>query len=85
MCGRFDLHIPRELLETIFGVSFLHDIQPHYNIAPSQQIVIVRTDQEGNRQLAFLKWGLIPSWAKDPHIGSRMINARSETVDMKLA
>lgn len=85
MCGRFDLHIPRELLERIFGAPFLHDIQPHYNIAPSQQIVVVRTDQEGNRQFAFLKWGLIPYWTKDPSIGSKMINARSETVDVKPA
>lgn len=85
MCGRFDLHIPIEFLERIFGVSILQDIQPHYNIAPSQQVVVIRTTPEGNRQFAFLKWGLIPSWAKDPSIGSRMINARSETVDVKPA
>lgn len=85
MCGRFDLHIQKEFLEKIFGASILQDIQPHYNIAPSQQVAVIHTIPEGNRQIAFLKWGLIPSWAKDPSIGSRMINARSETVDVKPA
>jgi len=85
MCGRFDLHIPKELLERIFGVSIFQDIPPHYNIAPSQQVVVIRITPDGNQQVAFLKWGLIPSWAKDPSIGSKMINARSETVDVKPA
>lgn len=85
MCGRFDLHIPKELLERILGVTFLHDIQPRYNIAPSQQVAVIRSSPEGIRHIDYLRWGLIPSWAKDPSIGSRMINARSETVDVKPA
>lgn len=85
MCGRFDLHLPRELLEEIFGISISRDIMPRYNIAPTQEIAVVRINPDRKRQLDFLKWGLIPSWAKDPSIGSRMINARSETVHEKPA
>lgn len=85
MCGRFDLHLPRELLEEIFGISISRDIMPRYNIAPTQEIAVVRTNPEHKRQLDFLKWGLIPSWAKDPSIGSKMINVRSETVHEKPA
>lgn len=83
MCGRFDLHLPRELLEEIFGISISYEIRRRYNIAPTQEIAAVRTNLDRERQLDFLKWGLIPSWAKDPSIGSRMINARSETVHEK--
>lgn len=85
MCGRFDLHLPIEFLSDVFGISFSPDLQPHYNIAPSQQILVIRTTEDGSRHFAFLRWGLIPSWTKDPSIGSRMINARSETVDVKPA
>ncbi|MHC1698834.1 MAG: SOS response-associated peptidase [Geobacteraceae bacterium] len=85
MCGRFDLHLPIESLSTIFGVPILHDLHPRFNIAPTQQVLVVRTTEDGTRHFAFLKWGLIPSWSKDPSIGSRMINARSETVDVKPA
>jgi putative SOS response-associated peptidase YedK len=85
MCGRYDLHLPRELIADIFGITIVQDIQPRYNIAPTQQVVVIRTYPDGTRHLDLLKWGLIPSWAKDPSIGSRMINARSETVDIKPA
>ena len=85
MCGRFDLHLPRELIEEIFGISIPRNIMPRYNIAPTQEIAVVRMSPDRTRQLDFLKWGLIPSWAKDPSIGSRMINARSETVHEKPA
>lgn len=85
MCGRFDLHLPKELLAEILGISILKDIQPRYNIAPTQQVAVIRTYPDGTRHLDLLKWGLIPSWAKDPSIGSKMINARSETVHEKPA
>jgi putative SOS response-associated peptidase YedK len=85
MCGRFDLHLPREAIAGIFGITIVQDIQPRYNIAPTQQVVVIRTYPDATRHLDLLKWGLIPSWAKDPSIGSRMINARSETVDVKPA
>lgn len=63
----------------------MRDIQPRYNIAPTQQVAAIRAYPDGTLHLDHLKWGLIPSWAKDPSIGSRMINARSETVAEKPA
>lgn len=83
MCGRFDLHLPKELLEEIFGISITLDLRPRYNISPTQEIAVIRTNPDRIRQLDLLRWGLIPPWAKDPVIGSRMINARSETVHEK--
>ncbi len=85
MCGRFTLHLPIEILEQIFESLIIRDIQPRYNIAPTQQVAAVRAYPDGTVHLEHLKWGLIPSWAKDPSIGSRMINARSETVAEKPA
>ncbi len=83
MCGRFDLHLPIEFLADYFGAPVLQDLQPHFNIAPTQQVLVIRTNQDGSRHFAFLKWGLIPSRAKDLSIGAKLINARSETVDVK--
>ncbi len=54
-----------------------------YNVAPSQDILVIRQSESGERTAAPLKWGLIPHWAKDPTIGNRMINARGETVAEK--
>jgi len=85
MCGRFTLEISSETLKVIFGVSPLENIPPRYNIAPTQLVLVLRNDLDNNRQLSYLKWGLIPYWAKDAAIGNHMINARSETVDQKLA
>lgn len=59
-------------------------LKPRYNIAPSQEIPIIRAhSDQGQRALAMLKWGLIPFWAKDPKLGSRLINARGETASTK--
>ena len=88
MCGRFTLRTPASVLIQQFGLppddGFFGPWLPRYNIAPTQDILAVRRtpDQDG-RQAAMLRWGLIPSWAKDPAIGNRMINARSETVASK--
>jgi putative SOS response-associated peptidase YedK len=83
MCGRFTLQITKEMLAEIFGNLVIQDFKPRYNIAPTQQVAVVRISTDGSRHLDLLKWGLIPSWSKDPSIGSKMINARSETVDTK--
>ena len=85
MCGRFTLQIPAELLAELFGLSEPPDLPARYNIAPTQQVAVIRQRDGGGNRLDFLKWGLIPSWAKDPSIGSRMINARSETLEEKPA
>ncbi|MDX1414207.1 MAG: SOS response-associated peptidase [Candidatus Promineifilaceae bacterium] len=84
MCGRFSLFASGELISQQFGVSVDHDLEPRYNIAPTQPVAAVRQTADGQgREFTYLQWGLIPSWAKDPKIGSRMINARSETVTEK--
>lgn len=80
MCGRFTLQIPPELLAKIFGLQEIPVFPARYNIAPTQQVAIIRETGAGRNQFSFMRWGLIPSWEKDPHIGNRMINARSETV-----
>jgi putative SOS response-associated peptidase YedK len=85
MCGRFTLQIPAELLAELFGLPDPSEVPARYNIAPTQQVAVIREREGGGNRLDFLKWGLIPSWAKDPSIGSRMINARSETLEEKPA
>jgi len=84
MCGRFTLFEADKILSKEFGVSGVPPLSPRYNIAPSQAIAAVRTPHTGaGRELALLRWGLIPSWSKDPAIGNRLINARAETVQEK--
>ena len=82
MCGRFTLTADvNSLQETFPWVNIPPEITPRYNIAPTQPVAVVPND--GKNRLDFYNWGLIPSWAKDPSIGSRMINARSETLAEK--
>lgn len=85
MCGRFTLTKPFENLQRVLGALDLPDAPPprRYNIAPSQPIAIVLRDPKP--RLTFAEWGLIPHWARDPSIGSRLINARAETVSSKPA
>jgi len=80
MCGRYALTKPSEIAERI-SVSMQLELPARFNIAPTQLAPVV--DQPGH--LALMPWGLIPSWAKEPNIGSRMINARAETVAQKPA
>ena len=84
MCGRFTLFEPDKVLAREFGVSGIPLLSPRYNIAPSQPVAAVRAAPAGTgRELALLRWGLIPSWSKDPAIGNRLINARAETASQK--
>lgn len=84
MCGRFTLTVdPGQLHETFQWLDIQGDFIPRYNIAPSQPVAVVPND--GKHKLDFYIWGLIPSWAKDINIGSRMINARAETLTEKPA
>jgi putative SOS response-associated peptidase YedK len=84
MCGRYSLSATPETIAEIFGVQHVTDIEPRFNIAPTQLVPIVRRETgSSDRRIELLKWGLIPSWADDPAIGSRMINARAETVGEK--
>lgn len=78
MCGRFVLAFEAGLLAEFFGLSEAPLVSPRYNIAPSQDVKGIRVE-EGKRRLVLLHWGLIPSWAVDPKIGFRTLNARAET------
>ena len=85
MCGRFAFYSPAEAAVALFGVSAAPELQPRYNIAPTQDIAAIRNNADGEREFVMLRWGLVPFWAKDPSIGNRMINARAETVAEKPA
>ncbi|MBI5576468.1 MAG: SOS response-associated peptidase [Deltaproteobacteria bacterium] len=86
MCGRFTLFEADSILSREFGADISASPTPRYNIAPSQQVLAVRVSPgTEKREFAWLRWGLIPRWAKDPSIGNRMINARAETVAGKPA
>ena len=85
MCGRFAFFAPPEAIAEYFGVLNATELEPRYNVAPTQDVAIVRADADGERRLSMARWGLVPYWAKDPTIGNRMINARAETVDRKPA
>lgn len=92
MCGRFTRSNDyfsqradqRSFLDEL-GVSWSEPLPASYNIAPTQQIAAVRDNQQDGRELAMLRWGLVPAWANDLAIGNRMINARAETVAEKPA
>jgi putative SOS response-associated peptidase YedK len=81
MCGRYRLSRRKQLIEEYFGTApWDEDWNPRYNIAPTQPVpVIGQHPKEPIRELSLMRWGLIPSWAKDPSVAARMINARSET------
>jgi putative SOS response-associated peptidase YedK len=86
MCGRFTLTDPDQDLAVQFNLPEIPDLKPRYNIAPTQPVAAVRVPAEGAaRELVMLHWGLVPFWAKDPAMGARMINARSETAGEKPA
>ncbi len=81
MCGRFTLSTPAQTLQQIFDLNETPNLSPRYNIAPSEAIATVRLPEaHAVRRLDRLRWGLVPPWAKEPGVGARMINARSETV-----
>lgn len=83
MCGRFALkEYPKNLAEH-FSLSGDVEFAPSWNIAPSTRICSITADQSEARHLSLMKWGLIPSWAKDATIGSKLNNARGETVHEK--
>jgi putative SOS response-associated peptidase YedK len=83
MCGRFTLRTPQAVLVEQFRLKSIPPLQPRYNIAPTQQIGVVREREPAQRDFAWMHWGLVPFWAKDPSIGNRMINARADTAAEK--
>jgi putative SOS response-associated peptidase YedK len=87
VCGRYRLSRRKQVVEEYFdSVSGEEDWNPRYNIAPTQSVPVIRQNpKEPVLELSLMRWGLIPSWAKDPSGAARMINARSETADSKPA
>lgn len=85
MCGRFSQTQSPEAIARAFQLEVTPDWQPGYNLAPTQPIPAILNQGKGSRQFYPLRWGLIPSWAKDTTIGHRLINARAETVAEKPA
>lgn len=83
MCSRYSLTSPSEAVRAWFGYRNEELFPPRYNIAPTQPVVIVRQDHEHAREARLVRWGLIPSWAKQPEKFSTLINARSETAAEK--
>lgn len=84
MCGRYTLHTSVERLIEHFHLRQAQEIASRFNTAPSQDIPAIRGDSQ-NKELAMLRWGLIPGWAKEEKTGYSMINARAETVAIKPA
>lgn len=87
MCGRYRLSRRKQLVEEYFdSVSGEEEWTPRYNIAPTQPVPVIRQNpKEPVRELSLMKWGLIPSWAPNPSVAAKMINARSETASTKPA
>lgn len=85
MCGRFTVTAEGDVVKSDFGLPEVPPgYAPRYNVAPMQDILAVIHDGR-QRRAGWMRWGLVPSWANDPSIGARMINARSETIDQKSA
>ena len=85
MCSRYFLDADGNVIAFTFAVTAHAELRKRFNIAPTQQAPIVRATKEGGRELAMARWGLVPYWAKDLSVGTKMINARSEGVEAKPA
>ena len=85
MCGRFSQAQIAELDREVFKLLDVPELEPRYNVAPTDEALVIREEPGSVREAAQMRWGLIPSWAKDPSIGNRMINARAETLAEKPA
>jgi putative SOS response-associated peptidase YedK len=80
MCSRYSLTSPPEAVRAYFNYKNEAEFPARYNIAPSQPVAVVRIDARGDRELALVRWGLIPAWVKDPKAFTTLINARSESI-----
>lgn len=86
MCGRYSLTLPPEAMSRLFRTTgALPNLAPRYNIAPTQDSAVVRLRLDGSRELALMRWGLVPPWSEGPQGAYSMINARAETVADKPA
>ena len=85
MCSRYFLDADGNVIAYTFRVPLNERVKRRFNIAPTQEAPVVRADGGGGREIAILRWGLVPYWAKDLKVGTKMINARSEGVEGKPA
>lgn len=85
MCGRYLLTAPVDALAALFGFQGRPNLAPRWNIAPTQTAAVIRPAGAAGRELAFLRWGIVPPWSKSPSSGPPLINARGETVAEKPA
>jgi putative SOS response-associated peptidase YedK len=86
MCGRATLTTPGNELAELFRLDEAPDLEPRYNIAPTQPIPLIKSRREGPRRVELVRWGLIPSWTVDPTFGTPlMVNARVESIDTRRA
>lgn len=84
MCGRFTQTHSSFDIAKAFDLTNVPQLEPRYNIAPTQQVAtVIRPNPQKGREFRWLRWGLIPHWAKEPSIGNKLINARGETVTQK--
>jgi putative SOS response-associated peptidase YedK len=89
MCGRFTLRASAKDIADLFQLEIQLDLLPRFNIAPTQDVLAIRASgfsdgpNTNSREAVKLRWGLVPSWAKDPKIGNSLINARADTVATK--
>lgn len=85
MCGRYVIYGPDSQLIEAFDILEMPPFRPRYNVAPQTEVLVVRARPDGGRIGELVRWGLVPSWASDPSIGAKMINARAETAAAKPA
>lgn len=80
MCSRYSLTSPHEAVRSYFNYANVHEFPPRPTIAPTEPVAIIRRAQKDGRELALVRWGLLPPWVKDPREFGTLINARAETV-----
>jgi putative SOS response-associated peptidase YedK len=85
MCSRYFLDADGNIIAYTFQVPVHDRIRKRFNIAPTQEAPVIRAAGNGTREVALLRWGLVPFWAKDVSMGNKLINARCETVAEKPA
>jgi len=85
MCGRFILKTPFSELVRLYNLTNSVNLAPRYNVAPTQDVAVVRSSADQGRTLTMVRWGLVPWWAKDLKMGASMINAKAETIATKPA
>ncbi len=85
MCSRYFLDADGNVIAYTFSVPLNERVRRRFNIAPTQEAPVVRVSKDGAREMAMLRWGLVPAWSKDIGVGTKMINARGESVAEKPA